>query len=86
MRVDVRNFNFLWLRKSKKQTLLQRTGAALQKTGGAVAWTGGALERTWVALQRTGGALERTCSAFSVVPSDLTRWARGSGRFFPGRI
>ena len=46
----------MWLRKSKKQTLLQRTGAALlQRTGGEVATTGGAPERTWVALQRTSG-------------------------------
>ena len=28
----------------KKQTLLQRTGAALQRTGGAVARAGGALD------------------------------------------
>ena len=44
----------------KKQTFLQRTGAAI---GGAAARTGGALERTWVALQSTGGALERTGGA-----------------------
>ena len=62
-RVEVRNFNFLCLRKSKKQTLLQRTGAALQRTGGVVARTGSALERTWVALQRTGGAMKRTGGA-----------------------
>ena len=47
----------------KKQTLLQRAGAALQRTGGAAERTGGALERTWDALQTSGGALGRTCGA-----------------------
>ena len=44
------------LRKPKKRTLLQRTGAAFQRTDGA-------LDRTWVALRGTGGAPDRTGDA-----------------------